>query len=98
MPLLNKTLSISSNFIPALADRAVAYFVGRDYESAERSLEELEKVDPTHGTIQQLRQAIATATSKAEQGGAAASSSSGSDVKWKNNRMMKKVPGSAKKQ
>jgi Tetratricopeptide repeat len=110
VPLLEKALSISPLFTPALADRAVAYFVGGEYDMAERALRELERVDPTHATVQQLRQAMAGAEAHGVGGGGggggkgAASGEVGSvhsgagfgdsDTTWKNNRMMKKAPDS----
>ena len=58
LPLLEKSLSVSPSFIPALADKAVAQYMAGDLTNMMISLDALSNIDPTHATISGLKKAV----------------------------------------
>jgi hypothetical protein len=57
LPILEKCLSVIPSFVPALADRALAYYMADDIPNMMVSLEALEGIEPTHPAIIGLKKA-----------------------------------------
>ena len=58
LPILEKSLSVIPSFIPALADKAVAQYMGGDITNMMISLDALAALDPTHAVISGLNKAV----------------------------------------
>ena len=58
IPILEKCLLIFPSYVPALADRAVAYYKMKDIPNTEMSLLQLEVHSPEHESIKRIRDAL----------------------------------------